>query len=156
MFSLWVNFVLYIDSLGCLYLFSAKIFSKVLLSNANKFLLKEVEVLIWMSTWIKFSVKCSVAGVRIRWVYLLQRGKTYPLKRGVLGIVGALWGVVARTCFILLATSWCSCRLASFRAVLLASRWCIHTAVSTRPLPGRNCVTYYRSGLISIWPIAYR
>ena len=34
---------------------------------------------------------------------------------------------------------------------LLASKWCIHTAVSTRQLPGRNCVSFYRSGLISIW-----
>ena len=28
-----------------------------------------------------------------------------------------------------------NCRLASSPAVLLASKWCIHTAVSTRPLP---------------------
>ena len=44
----------------------------------------------------------------------------------------------------------CNCRLASSPAVLLASKWCIYTAVSTRPLPGRNCVSIYRSGLISI------
>ena len=59
-------------------------------------------------------------------------------------IVGALWGVIARTYSILLATFLCNCRLAS-PAVLLASKWCIHTAVSTRPLPGRNCVSFYRS-----------
>ena len=57
---------------------------------------------------------------------------------------------------ILLATFLCSCRLASPPAVLLASKRCIHTAVLTRPLPGRNCVSFYRSGLISIRPIAYR
>ena len=49
--------------------------------------------------------------------------------------VGALWGVAARTCLILLATFLCSCRLASSQALL----WCIHTAVSTRLLLGRNC-----------------
>ena len=61
-----------------------------------------------------------------------------------------------QACLILLATFLCSCRLASSPAVLLASKWCIHTAVSTRPLLGRNCVLFYRSGLISIWLIAYR
>ena len=30
------------------------------------------------------------------------------------------------------------------------------TAVSTRPQPRRNCVSFYRSGLISIWSRAYR
>ena len=65
-------------------------------------------------------------------------------------IVGALWGVAARTCLILLATFLCCCRLASSPAVLLASKWCIHTAVSIRLLPGSNCASFYRSGLISI------
>ena len=54
-------------------------------------------------------------------------------------IVVALWGVVARTWSILLAALLCNCRLAFSAAVLLASKWCIYTAVSTRPLPGRNC-----------------
>ena len=49
----------------------------------------------------------------------------------------------------------CNCRLASSLGVLLPSNWCTHTAVSTRPLPGRNCLSFYRSGLISIWWIAY-
>ena len=43
-------------------------------------------------------------------------------------------------CLILLATSLCSCRVASFPAVLLASKWCIHTAVSTWPLLGRKYI----------------
>ena len=64
--------------------------------------------------------------------------------------VGALWGVTTRTWSILLATFLCNCRLASSPAVLLASKRCIHTAVSTQPLPGRNCVSFYRLGLISI------
>ena len=34
--------------------------------------------------------------------------------------------------------------------------WCIRIAVSTWPLLGKNCVVFYRSGLTSIWPIAYR
>ena len=49
----------------------------------------------------------------------------------------------------------CNCRLASSPAILLSSMYCIHTAVSIRPLPGRNCVLFYRSGLISIWSKAY-
>ena len=67
-------------------------------------------------------------------------------------IVGALWGVAARTYSILLATFLCNSRLASSRAVLLASKWCIHTAVLTRPLSGRNCVSFYRSGLQYLEP----
>ena len=38
-------------------------------------------------------------------------------------IVGALWGITARTYSILLTTFLCNCRLASSQAVLLASRW---------------------------------
>ena len=67
-------------------------------------------------------------------------------------IVGTLWGVTAMTCSVLLATFLCNCRLASSPAVLLASKWCIHIAVSTRQLPGRNCVSFYRSGLTSDFP----
>ena len=37
-------------------------------------------------------------------------------------IVGALWGVAARTCSILLATFLCNCRLASSSVVSLASK----------------------------------
>ena len=57
------------------------------------------------------------------------------------------WCLAARTYSILLATFLCNCRLASSPAVLLASKWCIHTAVSTRPQLRRNCVWFYRSGL---------
>ena len=34
--------------------------------------------------------------------------------------------------------------------------WFLHSLVSTWPLRGRNCVSFYRSGLISKWSIAYR
>ena len=90
--------------------------------------------------------QCPACLVRLTWIVFVIGGR----------IVGALWGVAARTYSILLVTFLYNCRLASSRAVLLASKWCIHTAVSTRPLPGRNCVSFYRSGLISIWLIAYR
>ena len=63
--------------------------------------------------------------------------------RQVARIVGALWGVAARSCSILRATFLCNCRLASSPAILSASKWCFYTAVSIRPLPGRNCVSYY-------------
>ena len=54
------------------------------------------------------------------------------------------------------STFLCNCHLAPSPAVLLASKLCIHTAVSIRPLPGRNYVSFHRSGLTSIWSIAYR
>ena len=54
-------------------------------------------------------------------------------------IVGALWGVAARTCSILLTTFLCNCRLASSPAFLLA--FCY--------MSGRICVSFYRSGLTS-------
>ena len=40
--------------------------------------------------------------------------------------------------------------------VWLASMWCIHIAISIRPLLGRSCVSFYRSRLTSIRPVAYR
>ena len=48
----------------------------------------------------------------------------------------------------MLAAFLCICPLASFPVVLLAYRWCIHTAVSIRPLLGRNCVSFFRSSLV--------
>ena len=92
--------------------------------------------------------KCPACLVRLTWIVFWWKAGGR--------IVGALWGVATRTCLIFLATFLCNCRLASSPAVLLASKWCIHTAVSTRPLLGRNCVSFYRSGLISIWPRGYR
>ena len=69
--------------------------------------------------------QCPACLVRLTWIIFVREAGGR--------IIGALWGVAARTCLILLVTSLCSCCLASFRAVLLVSRWCIHTAVSTRP-----------------------
>ena len=94
--------------------------------------------------------QCPVCVVRLTWIVFVMGEEAGGR------IVGALWGVAARTCSILLAAFLCNCRLASSPAVLLAPKKCIHTAVLTRPLPGRNCVSFYRSGLISIWSIAYR
>ena len=67
-----------------------------------------------------------------------------------------LWGAVSRTCSILLAAFLCSSRQAYSPYILFVSIWCIHPAVSTWPLPGRNCTSFYWSGLNSIWLIAYR
>ena len=92
--------------------------------------------------------QCPACLVRLTWIVFVMGGQ-WPY-------IWCLGGVSARTCSILLATFLCNCRLASSPAVLLASNWCIHTAVSTRSLPGRNCVSFYRSGLTSIWLIAYR
>ena len=92
--------------------------------------------------------QCPACLVRLTWIVFVMEA--------VGRIVGALWSVAARTYSILLSTFLCNCRLSSSRAVLLASKWCIHTAVSTRPLLGRNCVSFYRLALISIWSIAYQ
>ena len=86
--------------------------------------------------------QCPACLVSLTWIVFVMGGRWL--------IVGDLWGVATRTCSILLATFLCNCRLASFPAVLLASMWCVHTAISTRPLLGRNCVLFYRSGLISL------
>ena len=67
-----------------------------------------------------------------------------------------LRSAVSRTCPILLAAFSCNCRQASSPYVLLASTWCIHIAVSILPLLGRNCASFYLSGLTSIRPIPYR
>ena len=92
--------------------------------------------------------QCPAFLVRLTWIVLWWEAGGR--------IDGALWGVASRTYSILLATFLCNCRLSSSRAILLASKGCIHTAGSTRQLHGRNCVSFYRSGLISIWSIAYR
>ena len=90
--------------------------------------------------------QCPACLVRLTWIVFVMGGR-WPYS----------WCFVEccrQDCLILLATFLRSCRLASSPAVLLASKWCIHTAVSTRLLLGRNCVSFYRSGLISMWPIA--
>ena len=92
--------------------------------------------------------QCPACLVRLTWIVFLMGGR-WPYS----------WCFVGCYCqdlLILLASFLCSYRLASSTAVSLASKWCIHTAVSTWPLLGRNCVSFYRSGLTSIWPIAYR
>ena len=81
---------------------------------------------------------CPACLVRLTWiVFVMEGGWPY------------MWDFAARTCSILLSAFLCNCRLAFSPAVLLASKWCIHTTVSTRPLPGRNCVSFNRPGLIS-------
>ena len=92
--------------------------------------------------------QCSACLVRLTWIVFLIGGSGR--------IVGALWCVAARTYSILLSIFLCNCRLTSSPAVLWASKWSIHITVSTRPFPGRNCVSFYRSCLISIWSIVYR
>ena len=78
--------------------------------------------------------QCPACLARLTWIVFVMGGR-WPYS-------WCLWGVAARTCLILLATFLCSCRLASSPAVLLVSKWCIHTAVLTRPLLGRNCVSF--------------
>ena len=92
--------------------------------------------------------QCPVCLVRLTWMVFVMGGR-WQYSR-------CLVGVAARSYSILLLTFLCNCRLASSPVVSLASKWCTHTAVSTRPLLGRNCVSFYRLGLISIWMIAYR
>ena len=77
--------------------------------------------------------QCHACLVRLTWIVFVIGGR-WPS-------VGVLWDVAARTCSILFAAFLCNCRLASSPAVSLE---CIHIAVSMRPLPGRNCVSFYR------------
>ena len=76
---------------------------------------------------------------------------------GVDGCTAAdLWSLAFRISSRLLAAFFCSYRQAFSPSVLSASMKCIHIAVSTRSLLGRNCVSFYRSGFTSIWPTVYR
>ena len=77
--------------------------------------------------------QCPACLVRLTWIVFVMGGR-WPYS----------WCFVG--CYRLLFSS---------QAILLASKWCIHTAVSTWPPLGRNCVSIYQSGLISIWSIAY-
>ena len=86
--------------------------------------------------------QCPACLVCLTWIVFVIGGR-WPYS-------GVLWGVTARTCSRLLTTFLCNCRLASSPAVLLESMSCIHIAVSMWPLPGRNCVSFYRLGLISM------
>ena len=69
--------------------------------------------------------QCPACLVRLIWIVFVMGGR-WPYS-------WCLCGVTARTYSILLATFLCNCRLASSLAVLLASKWCIHTAVCTFP-----------------------
>ena len=80
--------------------------------------------------------------VRLNWIVFVIGGR-WPYSC-------CLVGCCPRTCSRLLAAFLYNCRLASSPAVLLESMYCIHIAVSMWPLPGRNCVSFYRLGLISI------
>ena len=95
-----------------------------------------------------FLQQCPACLVRLTWIVLVMGGR-WPHS-------WYFWGVAARTCSILLSAFLCNCRLAFSPAFLLASKLCIHTAVSIRPLLRRSCISFYRSGLTSIWSIAYR
>ena len=68
---------------------------------------------IWGSIGVHLQ-QCPTCLVRLTWIVFVM---------GVGGrIVGALWGVAAKTCLILLAAFLCNCCLASFPAVQLASK----------------------------------
>ena len=56
--------------------------------------------------------QCPACLVRLTWIVFVMGGR----------IVGALWGVAARTYSGLLAAFLCNCRLASSPAILLASK----------------------------------
>ena len=69
-------------------------------------------------------------------------------------VMGGRWpysscfvGAVSWTYAIFLAAFLCNCRKVFSPSVQLESMWCIHIAVSTRSLLGKNCASFYRSGL---------
>ena len=77
--------------------------------------------------------QCPACLVRLTWIVLwwVVGGRT----------AAVLWGVASRTCSILLAAFSCSCFIHVMH---------VDTVVSTRQLLGKNCVSFYRSGLTSI------
>ena len=79
---------------------------------------------------------------RLTWIVFVMGGR-WPYSWCFVGCCRQDLFNIARNILVLL-------RPASSLAVLLASKWCIRTAVSTRPLLGRNCVPFYQSGRISI------
>ena len=71
-------------------------------------------------------------------------------------IVGALWGVTARTYSILLAAFLCNCRLAFFFSCLVSVQ-VVHPYSSIDTTAAWKKLRFILSvGLISIWSIAYR
>ena len=68
--------------------------------------------------------QCPVCLVRLTWIVFVMGGRWL--------YSWCFVGCCARTYSILLVTFLCNCRLASSPAILLASKWCIHTAVSTQ------------------------
>ena len=102
------------------------------------------------STWLMSSSlllqQCPVCLVHLAWIVFVMGGR-WPYS-------WCFVGCCRQDLFNIACKFLCNCRLPYSQAVLLASKWCIHTAVLTWPLPGRNCVSFYQSGLISIWSIA--
>ena len=70
--------------------------------------------------------QCPACLIRLTWIVLWWEAGGR--------IVGALCGVAARACSILLATFLCNWHLASSPAVLLASKWCIYTTAAWKKL----------------------
>ena len=91
--------------------------------------------------------QCHTCLVRLTWIVFVM-GSRWPYSCYFVGCC-------LQDLFTIARSIQGNCRQAFSPAVLLASTLCIHIAVSTRSLLGRNCVTFYRSGLTSIWPIVY-
>ena len=85
--------------------------------------------------------QCPACLVHLTWIVFMMGGR-WPYSWCFVGC--------CRQDLFNIATFSCNCHLASSPVILLVFKWCIHTAVLTRPLSGRNCVSIYRSGLISI------
>ena len=92
--------------------------------------------------------QCPACLIRLTWIVFVM-GSRWPYSWCLVGCCRQDLFNIALSILVQLPSSFSP-------AVLLASKWCLHTAVSIRPLPGRNCVSFYRSGLICMWSIAYR
>ena len=62
------------------------------------------------------------------------------------------WDATSRICSLSHAAFLCNC----CQTFLYTLYLCIDIVVWIRLLPRRNCILFYRTGLNSIWPIAYQ
>ena len=91
--------------------------------------------------------RCPVCLVRLTWIVFVMGGR-WPYSWCFVGCCRQDLFNIARRILGWLPSSFFFSRFVIFHVVLPYT-------VSIRQLPGRNCVSFYRLGLISIWSIAY-
>ena len=93
--------------------------------------------------------QCPACLVRLTWIVFVMGGK-WPYSWCFAGCCLQDLFNIARIILVQLPSSFFSGRLVSVQVAHP------HISIDTSPLLGRNCVSFYRSGLTSIWSTAYR